>query len=114
MQILSKFTSLVSLSLCACGIGATSESKSIKTDAFKRNVLKNEKRVCHGASSSSSSNSSDGPEAKSDDVADSDMTLWHNLTSEESFNYLAKACSKISEFELIHGIPEIDYYKKWR
>ena len=109
MEIISKLTSLVSLSLCVCGLGAASESKSVKTGAYKRNMLKNEKRICHGASTSLSSNSSNGPEAKSDDAADSDIIPWDNLTSEESFNCLTKVCSKITEFELIHPFSAISF-----
>jgi len=117
MEIISKFTHLVSLSLCTCVLGPTTENKTSKSNNdFDRDLLKRTKRVCHGTSGRLNSN--DGPRPKSDGAAQSDSPPWDKLSSEESFDCLAKACSKITEFELIRpSLTEItsafvkSYYK---
>ena len=44
--------------------------------------------------------------------ADNDSTPWHELSSEEAFDRLAKACSKMTEFELINPLRQGVSFKR--
>ena len=94
MEIIAEFNNLMSLSLCACGLGTPSKNKSSNNSS---------KWMGHcGTSSSSSSNASSFQGATA--VCD-DRTQWNKLNAEESFYCLTKSCSGITEFELIKDIP---------
>ena len=112
MEIISKFTNLVSLSLCTCGLGPASESKKDiqGSNDFQRSLFKSNKRVCHGASSSSC----DGAGAMQEGAASKDSTPWNELNSELALDCMVKACNKLTEFELIaSSTPGISFVKSY-
>ena len=94
MEIIAKFNNLISLSLCACGLGTPSKNKRFDNSSKWMGR--------YGTSSSSSSHDScfQGTTAVCDD-----RTQWNKLNAEESFYCLTKSCTGITEFELIKDIP---------
>lgn len=95
MEIITKFNNLMSLSLCACGLGTPPSNNKSSNNSSKWMGR------C-GTSSSSSSHASSFQDATA--VCD-DRTQWTKLNAEESFYCLTKSCSGITEFELIRDIP---------
>lgn len=110
MEIISKFTNLVSLSLCNCLLGSTSKRKYSQQRA-EENMLKRNKRVCHGKNSP-------GSQSHVDSVAKSDSSPVNDLQAQElssvgTFDCLARMCSKITEFELIRLSRGINFVKSY-
>ncbi|KAL9964542.1 hypothetical protein ACROYT_G028197 [Oculina patagonica] len=118
MEIISKFTSLVSLSLCNCVLGSTSKNKTSKR-AADENLRKRNKRVCHGKSlrgCQSSEKLAASPASTS--AVDDLQTPCDELSTVGTFDYLTQACSQMTEFELIrsasHGINFVKGYYELR
>lgn len=116
MEIISKFTSLTSLSICNCTLGSVEIRKGSKR-GFKEEVVKGTKRVCHGRNLRSSQSSYD-PTTSSDSATTASDTKSQTSGCEfrgvGTFDHLTQACSKITEFELIRtSSPGIIFVKSY-
>ena len=116
MEIISKFTSLTSLSICNCVLGSVGNKKSNKR-GLKEVAVKRNKRVCHG-NNLPGCQSSYEPASGSTSVAAADNTQTQTPDCEirgmGTFDYLTKACSKMTEFELIRtSSPGITFVKSY-
>lgn len=103
MEIISKFTSLTSLSICNCVLGSAENKKSSKR-GFKEEVVKRTKRVCHGRNLPGCQSSCDPVTGSNSAAAANDIqtqTPCCELRGVGTFDYLTQVCSKITEFELI-------------
>lgn len=115
MEIISKFTSLTSLSICNCVLGSVVNKKSSKR-GLKEEVVKRTKRVCHGNNLPGCQSSRYLEASGSNSVAalDNTQTPQCELCDVGTFDYLTQACSKITEFELIRtSSPGITFVKTY-
>lgn len=104
IETISKFNNLVSLSVCACLLGPASAIKSTKSSTgFQGNLLKSNKRICHRAKSPSLNSSDVSMANPTGSTAGTNSTP--EISSEGSFDHMAKACSKMKEFEMIKAVP---------
>jgi len=116
MEIISKFTSLTSLSICNCTLGSVEIRKGTKR-GFKEEGVKGTKRVCHGRNLRSCQSSYD-PTTSSDSATTANGTQSQTFGCEfrgaGTFDHLTQACSKITEFELIRtSSPGIIFVKSY-
>ena len=116
MEIISKFTSLTSLSVCNCVLGSVVNKKSNKR-GLKEQVVKRTKRVCHGNNLPGCQSSFDAASGSNSVTAADDtqtQTPHCELGGVGTFDYLTQACNKITEFELIRtSSPGITFVKTY-
>lgn len=114
MEILSKFTNLVSLSLCNCVLGLAGENKCSKRK-FGEDLFKRNRRVCHGKKPSSCQSSDKSAASSTVGTAvDNLQAPCKELSKVGTFDHLVQACSKITELELIRSSSQgINFVKTY-
>ncbi|KAL9964540.1 hypothetical protein ACROYT_G028195 [Oculina patagonica] len=101
MEIISKFTSLVSLSLCNCVLGSNGTNKTSE-QSLDEDLHKRKRKSLRGCQSSEKIATSSASTSAADDL----QTPCDELSCVRTFDYLTQACSKITEFELIRSASQ--------